>query len=108
MAYIDFLSANHKSTVRDYLGRVNDPDFPKAKAADLAKKFDFDYWDGDRRINYGGYRYMEGRWENGQRTGPFLFTFPNGEQYEGLFEGGRRVGDWARVARPDPPAPRRR
>lgn len=63
MAYIDFLSANHKSTVRDYLGRVNDPDFPKAKAADLAKKFDFDYWDGDRRINYGGYRYMEGRWE---------------------------------------------
>lgn len=63
MAYIDFLSANHKSTVRDYLGRVNDPDFPKAKAAELAKKFDFDYWDGDRRINYGGYRYMEGRWE---------------------------------------------
>ena len=63
MAYIDFLSANHKSTVRDYLGRVNDPDFPKAKAAEMAKKFDFDYWDGDRRINYGGYRYMEGRWE---------------------------------------------
>jgi SAM-dependent methyltransferase len=63
MAYIDFLSANHKSTVRDYLGRVNDPEFPKAKAAELAKKFDFDYWDGDRRINYGGYRYMEGRWE---------------------------------------------
>jgi SAM-dependent methyltransferase len=63
MAYIDFLSPNHKSTVRDYLGRVNDPDFPKAKAAELAKKFDFDYWDGDRRINYGGYRYMEGRWE---------------------------------------------
>ena len=63
MAYIDFLSANHKSTARDYLGRVNDPDFPKARAAELAKKFDFDYWDGDRRINYGGYRYMEGRWE---------------------------------------------
>ncbi len=63
MAYIDFLSANHKSTARDYLGRVNDLDFPKARAAELAKKFDFDYWDGDRRINYGGYRYMEGRWE---------------------------------------------
>ena len=42
---------------------MNDPDFPKAKAADLAKKFAHDYWDGDRRINYGGYRYMEGRWE---------------------------------------------
>jgi protein-L-isoaspartate(D-aspartate) O-methyltransferase len=63
MAYIDFLSAVHKSTKRDYLARVNDPEFPKPKAAELAKKWDFDYWDGDRRICYGGYRYMEGRWE---------------------------------------------
>ena len=63
MAEVDFMSVLHKSTKRDYLARVNDPDFPKAKAASLAKKFDFDYWDGDRRICYGGYRYMEGRWE---------------------------------------------
>lgn len=63
MAYIDFLSVVHKSTNRDYLARVNDPDFPKAKAAERAKKWDFDYWDGDRRINYGGYKYMPGRWE---------------------------------------------
>lgn len=63
MAYIDFLSAVHNSTSRDYLARVNDPEFPKPKAAELAKKWDFDYWDGDRRICYGGYRYMEGRWE---------------------------------------------
>jgi len=63
MSYIDFLSLIHKSTTRDYLARVNDSEFPKNKAADLAKKWDFDYWDGDRRINYGGYKYMEGRWE---------------------------------------------
>ncbi len=63
MAYIDFMSALHKSTKRDYLARVNDPEFPKAKAAALAKRWGYDYWDGDRRINYGGYRYMEGRWE---------------------------------------------
>jgi SAM-dependent methyltransferase len=62
MAYVDFMSVIHKSTKRDYLARVNDPDYPKAKAAALAKKWDFDYWDGDRRICYGGYRYMEGRW----------------------------------------------
>lgn len=61
MAYVDFLSPIHKATKRDYLARVNDPEFPKAKAAVLAKKWDFDYWDGDRRINYGGYRY-DGRW----------------------------------------------
>lgn len=63
MAYIDFLSANHKSTKRDYLARVNDTEYPKAKAAALAKTWGYDYWDGDRRINYGGYKYMEGRWE---------------------------------------------
>jgi protein-L-isoaspartate(D-aspartate) O-methyltransferase len=62
MSYIDFLSVIHKSTKRDYLARVNDPEYPKAKAAELAKKWDFDYWDGDRRICYGGYRYMAGRW----------------------------------------------
>lgn len=68
MSYIDFLSVVHKSTTRDYLARVNDPDFPKAKAAERAKKWDFDYWDGDRRINYGGYKYMPGRWEKVARA----------------------------------------
>ena len=63
MTYIDFMGVLHKSTQRDYLARVNDKEYPKFKAAELAKKFDFDYWDGDRRINYGGYKYIEGRWE---------------------------------------------
>ena len=63
MAYIDFMSVLHKSTKRDYLARVNEPEFPKAKAAKLAKQWGYDYWDGDRRINYGGYHYIKGRWE---------------------------------------------
>ena len=63
MNEIDFMSSLHKSTKRDYLKRVNDPIFPKYKAAELAKKFDFDYWDGDRRICYGGYKYIPGRWD---------------------------------------------
>ena len=62
MAYIDFMSAIHNSTQRDYLARVNDPEYPKAKAAELAKKWGHDYWDGDRRICYGGYKYIPGRW----------------------------------------------
>ncbi len=68
MAYIDLLSAIHKSTQRDYLARVNDIDFPKPKAAELAKQWGFDYWDGDRKICYGGYRYIEGRWEKVARA----------------------------------------
>jgi len=63
VAYIDFISANHNKTKRDYLARVNDPEYPKPMAAELAKQWGYDYWDGDRRICYGGYRYMEGRWE---------------------------------------------
>ena len=59
---IDFLSSLHKSTKRDYLARVNDRTYPKHKAAKLAKKWSFDYWDGSRKINYGGYKYIPGRW----------------------------------------------
>lgn len=59
MAYIDFLSSIHKSTKRDYIGRVNE--YPKAESAKIAKKFGEDYWDGDRKFGYGGYRY-DGRW----------------------------------------------
>jgi len=62
MQEIDFMSVLHKSTKRDYLARVNDTDYPKYKAAELAKKFDYDYWDGDRRICYGGYKYIPKRW----------------------------------------------
>lgn len=62
MAEIDFMSCLHRQTKRDYLGRVNDEEFPKWKAAEAAKKYGFDYWDGDRRICYGGYSYIEGRW----------------------------------------------
>jgi SAM-dependent methyltransferase len=60
MALIDFVSLIHKSTKRDYLGRVNE--FPKARAAELAKKWDYDYWDGDRKTGYGGMKY-DGRWQ---------------------------------------------
>jgi protein-L-isoaspartate(D-aspartate) O-methyltransferase len=60
VAYIDLVAPVHKRTKRDYLARVNE--FPKAEAATLAKQFSFDYWDGDRKVGYGGYRY-DGRWQ---------------------------------------------
>ena len=61
MAYVDFLTAVHSRTQRDYLARVNE--YPKAKAAAVAKKFGADYWDGDRKFGYGGYKY-DGRWRS--------------------------------------------
>ena len=56
------MSPLHKTTKRDYLKRVNDAEYPKEKAASLAKRWGFDYWDGDRRVNYGGYKYIPGYW----------------------------------------------
>lgn len=60
MAYIDLVSEVHKATKRDYLGRVNEAS--KAECAKIAKQYGFDYWDGERKFGYGGYRY-DGRWK---------------------------------------------
>ena len=30
--------------------------------AEIAKRFDKDYWDGDRKVGYGGFHY-DGRWK---------------------------------------------
>jgi ubiquinone/menaquinone biosynthesis C-methylase UbiE len=57
-AYIQKL---HSSTSRDYLSRMNDN---KVEAMKIAREYDFDYWDGDRRYGYGGYRYIAGRWKD--------------------------------------------
>lgn len=59
MSNVDFISLVHKSTKRDYIARVLER--PKEEVAELAKKFDYDYWDGDRTTGYGGYKY-DGRW----------------------------------------------
>lgn len=61
MAYIDFVSELHKATKRDYIGRVTSAD--KAECAVIAKQYGYDYWDGDRKYGYGGYRY-DGRWRS--------------------------------------------
>lgn len=59
---IQILTSKHQNVDRNYLARVNDAEWPKWKAAEVAKKYDFDYWDGSRKINYGGYQYRPGYW----------------------------------------------
>jgi ubiquinone/menaquinone biosynthesis C-methylase UbiE len=34
----------------------------KVEAIIIAKEYEYDYWDGDRRYGYGGYKYIEDRW----------------------------------------------
>lgn len=55
----NFVTALHTGTKRDYLARMVDD---KVQCMLKAKEYESDYWDGDRRYGYGGYRYMPGRW----------------------------------------------
>ena len=55
---LNIVTPLHQMTKRDYLGRMNED---KVHCMLKAKEYESDYWDGDRRYGYGGYRY-DGRW----------------------------------------------
>lgn len=55
MAYVDFFMQLHQSTPRDYVGRVLEAD--KGECSAVAIKYGKDYWDGERKYGYGGYKY---------------------------------------------------
>lgn len=55
----DFFTPLHTKTARNYAGRMMDD---KVACMKTAKRYGKDFWDGDRRFGYGGYRY-DGRWE---------------------------------------------
>ena len=55
---LNLVTPLHTSTRRDCLARMVDD---KVEAMGVAKQYGPDYWDGDRRYGYGGYRY-DGRW----------------------------------------------
>ncbi len=56
---VSIFTNNHTSTKRNYIERmIND----KVTCMEEALKFSKNYWDGDRKYGYGGYRY-DGRWE---------------------------------------------
>jgi SAM-dependent methyltransferase len=56
---LDIVTPLHKRTKRDYLARMIDD---KVHCMVKAKQYEYDYWDGDRRYGYGGYKY-DGRWK---------------------------------------------
>lgn len=56
----NFITPLHKKTKRDYAGRMMDE---KVKCMKIAREYGKDYWDGDRRFGYGGYKYLAGYWK---------------------------------------------
>ena len=57
---VDYVTQLHQSTSRNYIDRMIDD---KVHCMNKAKEYEVDYWDGDRRFGYGGYKYLAGRWK---------------------------------------------
>ena len=58
---VNYVTQLHQATSRAYIDRMVDE---KVHCMMKAKKYESDYWDGDRRYGYGGYKYMAGRWKS--------------------------------------------
>lgn len=56
---LNIITPLHTRTKRDYIGRMQND---KANCMKVAKQYGKDYWDGDRKYGFGGYKY-DGRWE---------------------------------------------
>jgi len=59
MVEINFLDT-HPKTLRDYNKRAHEK---TPEVISIAKRFGKDFFDGDRKCGYGGYKY-DGRWES--------------------------------------------
>jgi len=59
MAELNLITKLHNLTKRNYLQRMQNE---KVKCMNISKKYEFDYWDGNRKYGYGGYKYIKGRW----------------------------------------------
>jgi len=57
---VNFVNTLHSSTKRNYIERMMNE---KSKCMVEAKKYDKNYWDGDRKYGYGGYKYIPNRWK---------------------------------------------
>ena len=55
-----FVTPLHRSSPRDVVARMMDE---KVFCMKKAKEYEADYWDGDRRFGYGGYKFLPGRWK---------------------------------------------
>lgn len=62
----------HQKTKRDYFQRMKDD---KVICAQIARRFDREFFDSDRKYGYGGYKY-DGRWEPVARKLIELYDLP--------------------------------
>ena len=74
---LNIVTPLHQMTERDYVGRMMDD---KVACMHKAKAYEFDYWDGDRRFGYGGYKYLPGRWKPVAEALIEIYGLKNGDK----------------------------
>ena len=74
---LNIVTPLHKMTARKYIDRMVDE---KVHCMLKAKEYEADYWDGDRRYGYGGYKYMEGRWKPVAEALIDIYNLSNGSK----------------------------
>ena len=74
---LNIVTPLHQMTKRDYLARMMDD---KVHCMMKAKEYEFDYWDGDRRYGYGGYKFIEGRWKPVAKALIDIYGLKNGSK----------------------------
>jgi SAM-dependent methyltransferase len=56
---LKFITPLHTQTKRKYIKRMINK---KVECMTISKKYGYDYWDGNRKFGYGGYKYIPDRW----------------------------------------------
>ena len=61
MREVSFFFNTHSSSKREYEKYMNKE---KPECMTIAKKYGKEFFDGERKYGYGGYKYIPGRWNN--------------------------------------------
>ena len=56
----NFVNPLHLQTKRNYIERMINE---KVNCTKIAKNYGKEYWDGERKFGYGGYKYIPDRWK---------------------------------------------
>jgi len=62
---LDFFTKIHEATNRDVISRMT---LEKPLCMKIAKQYGQEFWDGDRKFGYGGYKYIPGRLSGAARA----------------------------------------
>ena len=54
---VKFITKTHEKHKRNYVERMFNK---KIHSMKIARRFEKDFWDGDRKYGYGGYKYIRG------------------------------------------------